>query len=425
MKKFAKNIIVGLLARKVRKLRKKNNFKVVAIGGSIGKTSTKFAIAAVLKQKYRVQFQEGNYNDPVTVPLVYFGLPQPNIFNPMAWWNTFRQINQQLEQAYAFDVVIVELGTDGPGHMASFKKSVKADIGVLTAISPEHMEFFKDLDDVAKEELAIADYSGRLFVNKDLVAEKYLNQLKKPVVGYALKQQADFKLSHLDYKDGAYDFEIYRGTELLLAGKHHAIAETQLYSVCAAAAVAHELGLTPQQINKGIDEIKAVSGRMKHLKGVNNSTIIDDTYNASPEAMKAALDTIYKIEAPQKIAVLGNMNELGQYSASAHTEIGEYCDPKQLDMVVTIGPDANTYLATAAEKKGCFVVTFNSPYEAGDYIKPLVQNGAVILAKGSQNGVFAEETVKLLLGNFGDAEHLVRQSNYWLGVKRKQFKDYA
>lgn len=422
MKKLAKNIIVSLLARKVRKLRRQNNFQVVAIGGSIGKTSTKFALAAVLKQKYQVQFQEGNYNDPVTVPLVFFGLPEPNIYSPMGWIDTFRQINKLLKQPYPYDIVILELGTDAPGTMVSFKKSVHADIGVLTAITPEHMEFFEDLDDVAEEELALARYSEKLLINRDLVADKYIKSLPTPTLTYGVKVLADYKLTHLDYKDGAYDFEIYQGKELLLAGKHHAIAETQLYSVCAAAAVAHELGLNAKQINKGIDEIKAVNGRMKHLEGINNSIIIDDTYNASPEAMKAALDTIYKLEAPQKIAILGNMNELGQYSQAAHVEIGEYCDPKQLNLVVTIGPDANTHLASAAEKKGCKVKTFTSPYEAGKYLKPLIRQNGLILAKGSQNGVFAEEAVKLLLANPADVSHLVRQSPEWLAKKQKQFK---
>jgi UDP-N-acetylmuramoyl-tripeptide--D-alanyl-D-alanine ligase len=138
-------------------------------------------------------------------------------------------------------------------------------------------------------------------------------------------------------------------------------------------------------------------------------------------ALKLALDSLYEIKAPQKIAVLGNMNELGKYSETTHTEIGTYCDPKQLDLVVTIGPDANKYLAPAAEAKGCSVKIFENPYDAGTFLKPLIKKGAVILVKGSQNKVFAEETIKSLLANPADESKLVRQSQEWLNKKQKAF----
>jgi UDP-N-acetylmuramoyl-tripeptide--D-alanyl-D-alanine ligase len=161
---------------------------------------------------------------------------------------------------------------------------------------------------------------------------------------------------------------------------------------------------------------------MRRLVGINNSTIIDDTYNASPEAVSAALKTLYRLDAPQKIAVLGNMNELGKFSAEAHRQIGEQCDPKQLDLVVTIGPDANKYLAPAAEKKGCKVGTFSDPYQAGEFVKLQIKPGALVLVKGSQNKVFAEEAVKTLLADPVDASKLVRQSRYWMKIKAKNFK---
>ncbi len=160
--------------------------------------------------------------------------------------------------------------------------------------------------------------------------------------------------------------------------------------------------MTKPAIEKGIASIKPVSGRMQHLEGIKGSIILDDTYNASPEAMRASLDTLYRIKAPQKIAILGNMNELGGYSQREHEAAGKYCDPRELDLVVTIGPDANKYLAPAAEKTGCNVKTFDSPYAAGKYIKEIIEPGAVILAKGSQNKVFAEEAVKQFLASSKD-----------------------
>jgi UDP-N-acetylmuramyl pentapeptide synthase len=160
---------------------------------------------------------------------------------------------------------------------------------------------------------------------------------------------------------------------------------------------------------------------MQILAGKRGSIIIDDTYNASPVAVEAALDVLYATEAPQHIAILGSMNELGEDSATLHSEVGGYCNPKKLDLVVTIGKEAKENLAPVAKNQGCQVETFMSPYEAGRFVATKLQTSGVVLVKGSQNGVFAEEAVKQLLANQSQARKLVRQSSYWLGVKQRQF----
>jgi UDP-N-acetylmuramoyl-tripeptide--D-alanyl-D-alanine ligase len=116
------------------------------------------------------------------------------------------------------------------------------------------------------------------------------------------------------------------------------------------------------------------------------------------------------------------MNELGGYSQREHKMIGEHCDPRELSLVVTIGPDANKFLAPAAAGNGCEVKTFNNPYDAGEYVKPIVEPGAVILVKGSQNKVFAEEAAKILLADPKDSSKLVRQTPYWMKMKKASFK---
>lgn len=417
MKKVAKQLITAVLGWQVRRMRKKNDLRVVAVAGSVGKTSTKFAIARVLGQRFKVRFQQGNYNDITSVPLIFFGLPLPVLLNPFGWLKIFLLIEKQLRQPYPYEIVVIELGTDGPGQLEKFRKYLQADIGVLTAIAPEHMEFFKNLDAVAQEELQISQLSNSLFVNKDLCAGAYLEQIGKPYISYGIKKGADYRAEKLKFGGDGYDFNITRYGEPFMKLKHGAISETQLYSVTAAVAVASELGMEPAAITRGINTIKPVGGRMQRLRGIRESTIIDDTYNASPIATKAALDTLYRLKAPQKIAILGNMNELGSYSEAAHREIGEYCDPRRLDLVVTIGPDANRFLGPAAQAKGCQVRSFDNSVEAGKYLKNILQEKALILAKGSQNGVFAEEAVKQLLADRRDQKKLVRQSKQWLKIK--------
>jgi UDP-N-acetylmuramoyl-tripeptide--D-alanyl-D-alanine ligase len=417
MKKLARSLVAAVLGYQVRRLQTKNQIKVIGVVGSIGKTSTKLAIASVLKDSFRVKYQEGNYNDLVTVPLVFFGQELTGLFNPMTWLSVFWRNQKVLGKAYPYDVVVVELGSDGPGQIERFKSFLKLEIGVITAITPEHMAFFDSLDEVAKEELAISQFSSLILANKDLCEDKYLKQAGQ-VLTYGLGAGADYEL---DVGNGR--MSVSGGGQQLFYTKDEELSKPELYSLLAAVSVAYKLGIKPDDIQKSLKNIQPVPGRMRKLAGINGSTIIDDSYNASPEAVKLALDTLYKMTVSQRIAVLGNMNELGSYSERAHTEIGNYCSPTQLDLVVTIGSDANKYLAKAAELKGCKVQRFDSPYQAAEFIKPLVKSGAAILVKGSQNGVFAEEVTKSLLANPADQSKLVRQTPEWLKAKQKAFKN--
>ena len=420
MKKFAKAVVAKILGWQVRRLREKNTFTVVAIAGSIGKTSTKLAIAQLLGSSQKVQYQDGNYNDIISVPLIFFGMRMPSLLNPLSWVKLILRIEKQLKRPYPYDIVVVELATDGPGQIAQFQQYLKADIGVLTAITPEHMEYFEDLDGVAKEELSISLISNKILYSSDLIDQKYQQALPSSSISYALKAKAVYQLSDVHRSKQKYSFNILYDRVPIIKSDFPASSEIQLYAVCAAVAVAHQLGFELEKISSGLKAIMPVPGRMNRLAGIQGSTIIDDTYNASPVAVRAALDAIYNITAPQKIAILGNMNELGKYSADEHRKIGAYCNPKELALVVTIGADANKHLALAAEERGCRVMRYKDPFTAGTELREMIKPGAVILAKGSQNGVFAEETVKLLLANPKDSTKLVRQSDYWLRLKHKQ-----
>ena len=400
MKKIAKKVVAATLGYQVKQLRRRNDFKIIGVVGSIGKTSTKLAIAQTLSAGFKVRYQDGNYNDIVSVPLVFFDEPMPSLLNPLAWLGLFLRNRKKLEN-YPYDIVVLELGSDAPGQIGRFESYLALEIGVITAITPEHMAFFDSLDEVAKEELDIGKFSSLVLANKDLCDKKYLDQLPG-LLTYAIKG-ADYDLSEMGS---------------VAKGK----SEAEQYSLIAAAAAARKLGMATEDIKAGLAKVKPVPGRMQILEGVNGSVIIDDTYNASPAAVKLALDYLYDMVATKRIAVLGNMNEMGDSSKAAHEEIGAYCDPKKLDMVLTIGAEANRFLAQAAEAKGCKVQSFDSPFTAGEYLKPLLQKGEAVLIKGSQNGVFAEETVKILLANQADSGKLVRQSDDWLKVKQKAFK---
>ncbi|MEJ0073503.1 MAG: Mur ligase family protein [Candidatus Saccharibacteria bacterium] len=421
-KKGGRALVCGVLEWQVRQLRARHDFKVVAVAGSVGKTSTKLAIADLLGQNLRVRHQAGNYNDRVTVPLVFFGLSEPSIYNVFAWWKAFGVSQSEISLPYPYDVVVVELGTDGPGQMADFAY-LKPDLTVVTAVAPEHMEYFGTLDAVAAEELSVFDYSRQVLVNGDDIAGSYL----------AGRQFVEYSVSSKQAQYGAaVKPDGLKGQELavrLPSGDF--TAEVRYLGLqgakvaLAAAAVADMLGVKKAAISHGLPKLQPFAGRMQVLEGINGTTLIDDTYNASPLAVKAGLDVVYAAKATQRIAILGSMNELGRYSKAAHVEVGEYCDPKKLDLVVTIGRDAGRWLAPAAHKRKCRVESFMDPYEAGAYLTGKIRDGAVIFAKGSQNGVFAEEALKPLLAHPDDKTKLVRQSSYWLARKAKQFPHHG
>jgi UDP-N-acetylmuramoyl-tripeptide--D-alanyl-D-alanine ligase len=416
IKKFGKTILCILLERQVKQLRKKNKFTVIAVGGSVGKTSTKLAIAKLLESKARVQYQDGNYNDRLTVPLVIFGEIEPSIFNVWAWLKLLSRNRKALKQPYPYEYAVLELGTDGPGQMADFAY-LKPEMYVLTAIAIEHIEYFKTLDAIAVEETAPFAYAQKVLVNIDDVDANYLSAKTYDTYGKDGSAENSYEID----SDGR--LHVFMKPTSKLTVDSPLLGSQGAKAVLAAATVAHYFGWDVDAIANGIGSITPVSGRMQLLEGRNGSAIIDDTYNASPVAVRAALDVLYVMPQKYKIAILGSMNELGDESQAAHEEIGAYCDPHKLSLVITVGNAAKEYLAPAAQAAGCTVQSFLSPYEAGNYATDFVTSNTAVLAKGSQNGVFAEEAIKPLLADKTDALKLVRQSPYWMHIKKQQFPE--
>lgn len=423
-----KDTIIKLLQRQAKRYLAKHQLRVVAVTGSVGKTSTKMAIAQVLSQKYKVRYQKGNYNVDVSVPLVIFDLPLPgHLRNPFSWLLTLFKTEQLIRsKTTPIDIVVLELGADQPGDITAFGTYLNPDIAVVTAVAAEHMEMFKTIEAVAKEELAIAEFSKLTIINRDDIDEDYAKFANTSNIDtYGLGGVAEYLFVIEDAVAGqgftgrfvSPEFgEI--NTKLQVIGQHN------IKALVAAGAVGAKLGLTSKQVIDGMASVKPMQGRMNLLRGVERSTIIDDTYNSSPIAALAALQSLYLFPSGQRIAILGSMNELGDMSAPAHEQIGKACDPKVLDWVVTIGDEAEKYLASAAKSKGCQARSFKSPYEAGAFVHKVMQPESVILAKGSQNGVFAEEAIKILLRDTAEEAKLVRQSKSWLDKKSQQFSTF-
>jgi len=412
----------------VKYFRKHPEVKLVVVAGSVGKTSTKRAIATVLSQRYRVALHEGNHNTPMSVPVAILGINYPgDVHSIGAWISVFRAARARIKEPTGVDVIIAEIGADHPGDIAAFGTYLKPYIGVVTAVTPEHMEFFSSIEEVAQEELTTANFSQIAVINRDDIDGRFANFLTNPNVDtYGTTGAAEYRFEIEDFSvdDGYKGAVIMPELEEPIPVTLKVVGEHSIRPAMGAVAVAAKMGLMPDEIAKGLAEIRPVPGRMNILKGVKNSIIIDDTYNSSPLAASSALQALYSLQAPQRIAILGSMNELGVTSATEHEKIGLMCDPMMVSWVITIGEEAEKYLAPAARRRGCQVKSFKSAIDAGGFANEVMAEGAVVLAKGSQGGIYAEEAVKVLC-MMDDDTKLVRQSPEWIQTKDEFFSKFA
>ena len=402
--------------------------KLITVVGSVGKTSTKRALAHLLSQRYRVRMHEGNHNTEMSVPLAILGIAYPtNVKSVFAWLTVFKAARLRIKQPTDVDVIVQELGTDTPGDIPAFGTYLLPDISLVTAITPEHMEHFDSIEAVAQEEMSITQFSKFALINRDDVEGRFASLVTSANFStYGTTGAAEYRFEQQGFSvDAGYSGSIIAAglapfpVTIKVAGEH------SLRPIMGAVGAALLFGLTPEQVTAGLTTIEPVPGRMNVLRGIDGTIIIDDTYNSSPAAASAAIQTLYSLdEEPQRIAVLGDMNELGSVSQSEHEKIGAMCDPNLLSWVVLVGEQCEKYLAPIARQRGCQVHVAADAIRAGEFVRSVTEEGAAILVKGSQTGIYLEECVKILCNMTEDTE-LVRQTEAWMKVKDAHFNRYA
>ncbi len=403
------------------------DIKLVVVTGSVGKTSTKVAIATVLSERYKVRVHQGNHNSHLSAPLAILGIEYPsNLRSLRQWLSIFLQARERIKQPADVSVIVQELGSDRIGEVPHFGTYLRPDIAVVTAVSPEHMEFFRSVENVAMEELAVANFSKIALINRDDIDEIYAKYLTNPNINtYGTSSASEYHFNSQNYtaEDGHVGTFVAPEWQEPVATEIHVLGEHPMRPAIAAGAVAVKLGLSATEVASGLAKVRSLPGRMSVLRGVNDTVIIDDTYNSSPLAAESALRELYKLSVPQRIAVLGSMKELGVTSQIEHEVIGKLCDPNGLAWVITVGDEANNYLAPAARARGCQVKSFKNAIQAGAFVHSVLEEGAAILFKGSQGGIYLEEAVKVVLHSAADEAKLVRQSASWIAIKTKFFTE--
>ncbi|HEX6462543.1 MAG TPA: Mur ligase family protein [Candidatus Saccharimonadales bacterium] len=425
--KFKAIILKKLQQRTKEFLAAHTQLKLIAVAGSVGKTSTRNAITTVLSSRLRVLSHSENHNMEMSVPLAIMDIPYPEkVRSFFAWWRVLRMAKKRIKRAFAYDVIVIELASDQPGDIMGFSSYLNPDISVITAVAPEHMIAFKTIDAVATEELSTGNFSKLVAINRDDIDGRYAEYLKTDSLDtYGMSGVAEYhflveKTTADGYCEGKLVTPEFGEQQMTL----HVLGEQGVKAVIAGVLVGTKLGLTAAEVKQGAEAVRPVAGRMQPLRGLLSSLIIDDTYNSSPLAAKAALQVLYSFAARPRIAILGSMNALGDISKAAHEELGRACDPTMLDWVITVGSEAEKYLAPAALAKGCQVKSFKTALDAGAFAHSVLRANSVVLVKGSQDGIFTEEAVKILLHSTEDEKKLVRQSRAWLAHKQTFFSKF-
>ncbi|MEI6054253.1 MAG: hypothetical protein WCQ49_02695, partial [Candidatus Saccharibacteria bacterium] len=293
------------------------------------------------------------------------------------------------------------------------------------AVCPEHMEFLKTIDIVAREELSlIKETKDFSIINNVDISSKYTDEIKGKVYYYGgSNSEGSYKINNWETDGSVVTFNI-KGT-VFKNIKIKLISEPLIRQLAGAMLLAKMLGLSDKSITKAVQQIEPAASRMMLLSGVNESTIIDDTTNFSPLAGIEALKALKRIPGNRKIAVLGNMHELGEYKDKGFQDVSEYFK-KGIDILVLVGELSIEKFSPYAKEFGFIqdktLLHFKDAVSAGVFVRDnLAKKGDVILVKGPFGGFYLEETVKKLLKNSSDSIKLTRQSDFWIQKKIEHF----
>lgn len=409
-------LLLGLLA-KLKLFRSRP--VLIGITGSVGKTSTKDAVVAILRSKYVVKAPEGGYNTEIGIPLMILNQKSLQNSNPLTWLGIVWRGFLDLLHYEKIDVLVVEMGVDKPGDMRPLTWLIYPTIAVLTNIANVHVApgQFSGEEEILREKASIAaKQSGNdIFItNNDNHWIAGLQHTNSTRLGYGTAPENAYVISnvhgdihgirfHLKGDGVDHDFQVP------VLGTYHVSV------LVPAIIIGIKNKITPESIQNIMASFQMPKGRMRVLAGIKGSTIVDSSYNASPVAMTQALRLMDDLVAPRKILCLGQMNELGTQSESAHREIGRLAADIG-DMFVLVGKDTQ-FIEEELTKKGvpdAKIRYFVDSDQAGQYLRPLLQEGDLVFVKGSQNRVRMERLIKEIMYDPRLAKDLlVRQGPEW------------
>lgn len=429
IKSLIKKIVVSGLWLLTKLIIRKYQPKIVGITGSVGKTSTKDAVAAVLSMGHQVRASAKSYNSDLGIPLTVIGMRSP-WNNPLGWLQVFwRGIKLIITKNNYPAWLVLEVGADRPGDIKRVAARLNFDVAVLTHLPdlPVHVEFFPSVEAVVQEKLSLAkavNEPGLVVLNTD--DDKQLatkSHFKAHLITYGFNEGAVVRGDHLNvvYSDGpeakpeGLTFKLsYEGTTLpvRLPG---VIGEHQLYPALAAAAVGLKFSVNLVQVAEALGQFTPPPGRMRLIPGIKETLILDDTYNASPAALAAGLKTLGSLKvAGRKIVVIGDMLELGDKTIEAHKAAGREA-AAVAETIITVGIRSRFVAEGAKEQKFSLkkIHHCHDAVEVGEYLQKIIKPGDLVYLKGSQRMRLEKAVEEIMLEPQKKATLLCRQEPEW------------
>lgn len=351
--------------------------KVIGITGSTGKTSTKDLVAAALSTKYRVFKTKGNFNNEIGLPLMIF-----NIDN-------------------SYDIAVLEMGMSNFGEIHRLSDVARPHIGIITNIGVSHIEYLKTRENILKAKMEMADFFNNdniLIVNgdNDLLSTLKTNKYELIKIGIG-NCDSYFKAEDIVLGENKIEFKVIENKNSVspkfninIPGKHN------ILNSILAIACGRVLNLSFKDIAEGFNNLEFTSMRLDIIRG-SKFTLIDDSYNASPDSMIAAIDVLSNLKGNKKIAVLGTMKELGDKSFDLHREVGEYARFKNIDLLIAVGEYSKAFeegFKHPEKFKAC-----SSNEEALNYVQERAACEDAILVKASRSMKFETIVNKLKMIN--------------------------
>lgn len=341
------------------------NIPVIAVTGSVGKTTARDMIASVVATKFKVLKTQGNLNNHIGLPLTILKLKD-------------------------HEALVVEMGMNHLGEISVLSKIAKPDIAVITNVGTAHLGNLGSREGILKAKLEILDglnENGILIINNDNdMLNSWLSkqQNKEKIYTFGIDNKSDVMASNIIIGENYNKFEVINEDKteevvLHVAGAHF------IQHALAAILVGKKLNIPFTNIKEGLENVELTKGRMEIINIKNNITIISDCYNANYDSMKAAIEHLGRIKDRRRIAILGDMLELGEYSQDLHTKVGEEVVKNKIDLLITVG-EMGKVISDKAKENGIEVYHFSNNDQALEKIKELIKANDLILVKAS-NGM--------------------------------------
>lgn len=356
--------------------RQQFKLKLIGITGSVGKTSTKEMIAASLSAGFDVMKTQGNKNSQIGMPMTMFDIEEHN------------------------NIAVIEMGMSEFGEMDKLCDIARPNIAVMTNIGKAHIENLKTQENIMSEKLKITKHFSEndvLFLNGDDKLLKTLhNKQKFKTITFGLNEDCDYRADNIKTDGLNTTFTAYRNNKFN-DFKIPALGVHSVTNALAAIAICETLGLDKDTVQKGLMTYKNAPMRQQ-IHQMKDYILIDDSYNASPEATIVSLDVLNSIKNGKTIAVLADMLELGEESEKEHYNVGKYLAKLGINCLITVGELAKNIAEGAMENGKVSVKSFDNNNSAYEYLASITEKACTVLVKGSR-GMHTDEIVKRLIEN--------------------------